>query len=233
MEWWPQWVAIIERVAIKRDSTVISFQCTEGMWNKSWSIEQKWTNQTNCLKYIKLRFLSALRDTIWKLLAPVSWSVICSTVSACVWVWVYYMYVYRDKACFESTRCSVPGKHPLPGKRPCTEFQGVTVAASIQTYGIYILGKHPHRSKLRVMFKRPWALTRDTTVCMLCLWTRCAAGCSEVDEFCQCLLWYEGSFKISRPESCTTDTWILHLSVWHRYMNCVKQYWQEYVMRVL
>ena len=49
---------------------------------------------------------------------------------------------------------SVPGKRPLPGKHPCTEFQGVTVtvAASIQTYGIYIPGK------------RPCALTWDTTV---------------------------------------------------------------------
>ena len=32
-------------------------------------------------------------------------------------------YIYR----------SVPGNHPLPGKRPCTKFQGVTVAAFIQT----------------------------------------------------------------------------------------------------
>ena len=59
---------------------------------------------------------------------------------------------------------SVPGKRPLPGKRPCTEFQGVTVAASIQTYGIYIPGKRPCGPKSRVMFKHPWALTRDTTV---------------------------------------------------------------------
>ena len=38
---------------------------------------------------------------------------------------------------------SVPDKHPLLGKRPCTAFQGVYVAASIQTYGDYIPGKHP------------------------------------------------------------------------------------------
>ena len=33
--------------------------------------------------------------------------------------------------------------HPrsVPGKRPCTSFQGVTVAASIRMYGNYILGK--------------------------------------------------------------------------------------------
>ena len=31
---------------------------------------------------------------------------------------------------------SVPGKCPLLGKRPCTTFQGATVAASVQTYGI-------------------------------------------------------------------------------------------------
>ena len=62
---------------------------------------------------------------------------------------------------------SVPGKRPLPGKRPCAEFQGVTVAASIQTYGIYIPGKRPCGPKSRVMFKCPWALTRDTTVYIL------------------------------------------------------------------
>ena len=60
--------------------------------------------------------------------------------------------------------CSVPGKRPLPGKRPCTAFQGATVAASIQVYGILIPGKRPCRPKSRVMLKRPWALTRDTTV---------------------------------------------------------------------
>ena len=55
---------------------------------------------------------------------------------------------------------SVPGKRPLPGKHPCAEFQGVTVATSIQTYGICIPGKRPCRPKSRVMFKCPWALTR-------------------------------------------------------------------------
>ena len=38
---------------------------------------------------------------------------------------------------------SVPGKSPLPGKRPCTACQGATLEASIQTYGILIPGKHP------------------------------------------------------------------------------------------
>ena len=46
----------------------------------------------------------------------------------------------------------------------CTEFQGVNIAASIQMYGSYISGKRPRRWKLRVMFKRPWALNWDTTV---------------------------------------------------------------------
>ena len=27
--------------------------------------------------------------------------------------------------------CNIPGKHPLPGKHPCTAFQGINVAASI------------------------------------------------------------------------------------------------------
>ena len=58
----------------------------------------------------------------------------------------------------------VLGKRPLPGKRPCTAFHGATVAASIQTYGILIPGKHPCGPKLRAMFKRPWALTWDTAV---------------------------------------------------------------------
>ena len=64
---------------------------------------------------------------------------------------------------------SVQGKRPLPGKHPCTLFQGVNVAASIQTYGIYIPSKHPCGPKSLVMFKRPWALTWDTTVstCLL------------------------------------------------------------------
>ena len=59
---------------------------------------------------------------------------------------------------------SMPGKRPLPGKRPCTAFQGANVAASIQTYGILIPGKRPCGPKSRVTFKRPWALTWDTTV---------------------------------------------------------------------
>ena len=65
---------------------------------------------------------------------------------------------------------SVPGKRPLPGKRSCAEFQGVTVAASIQTYGIYIPGKRPCGPKSRVMFKRPWLLTRDTMVIYVHVW---------------------------------------------------------------
>ena len=63
---------------------------------------------------------------------------------------------------------SIPGKLPLPGKCPCAEFQGVTVAASIQTYGIYIPGKRPCGPKSQVMFKCPWALTQDTTVLSYC-----------------------------------------------------------------
>ena len=59
---------------------------------------------------------------------------------------------------------SVLGKCPLPGKRSCSVFQGVNVAASIQMYGSYILGKRPCRPKSRVMFKCPWAITRNTMV---------------------------------------------------------------------
>ena len=59
---------------------------------------------------------------------------------------------------------SVPAKPPLPGKHPCTIFQGATVATSIQMYGILIPGKCLCRPKSQVVFERPWALTRDTTV---------------------------------------------------------------------
>ena len=52
----------------------------------------------------------------------------------------------------------------IPGKRPCSAFQGVNVTASIQTYGNYIPGKCPCWPKSRVVFKRPWVLTCDTTV---------------------------------------------------------------------
>ena len=59
-------------------------------------------------------------------------------------------------------------KRPLLGKRPCTctTFHGATVhvAASMQIYGILIPGKRPCGPKSQVMFKPPWALTRDTTV---------------------------------------------------------------------
>ena len=54
---------------------------------------------------------------------------------------------------------SILGKCPLPDKHSFTSFQGVNVAASIQTYGSYIPDK---RSKSRSMFKRPWALTIGT-----------------------------------------------------------------------
>ena len=47
---------------------------------------------------------------------------------------------------------SVPGKRPLPGKGPCTAFQGATMAASIQTYGILIPGKRPCGPKSQVTY---------------------------------------------------------------------------------
>ena len=50
------------------------------------------------------------------------------------------------------------------GEHPCTTFQGVTAAASLQTYGTLMLGKHTCSPKSRIEFKRPWALTQDTTV---------------------------------------------------------------------
>ena len=78
-----------------------------------------------------------------------------------------YVHVYVHCSCEGSNShgscgyCSVPGKCSLPGKHPCTAFQGATVAASVQ---ILIQGKRSCRPKSRVMFKCPWALIRDTTV---------------------------------------------------------------------
>ena len=60
--------------------------------------------------------------------------------------------------------CKTANYRSVPGKRPCTSFQGVNVAASIQTYGNYVPGKHPCGTKSRCMLKCPWALTRDTMV---------------------------------------------------------------------
>ena len=59
---------------------------------------------------------------------------------------------------------TVVSRRPLPGKRLCIAFHGVNIAASIQTYAIQTQGKHPYGQVSRIMFKRPRALTRDTTV---------------------------------------------------------------------
>jgi hypothetical protein len=74
-------------------------------------------------------------------------------------------------------RC-IPSKRPLPGKRQYTTLQGIKVAASIQIYAIYISGKCPCRLKLRVMFIRPWELTRDTMVCAYTCTTHYTRGCT-------------------------------------------------------
>ena len=39
---------------------------------------------------------------------------------------------------------NVLGKCPLPGKHPCTKFQGVKIAGFIQIYGYYIPDKCPY-----------------------------------------------------------------------------------------
>jgi hypothetical protein len=48
--------------------------------------------------------------------------------------------------------------------RVSTAFHGDNVAASMQTYAIYIPGKRPCGPKSQGMFKRPWAFTWDTMV---------------------------------------------------------------------
>ena len=45
--------------------------------------------------------------------------------------------------------------------RDMCSFKGVNIAASTQMYGSYIPGKHPCGPRLQVMFKRPWAFTRE------------------------------------------------------------------------
>ena len=59
--------------------------------------------------------------------------------------------------------------HSVPGKRPCTAFQGATVAASIQTYGILIPDKRPCGPKSQVTFNRSWVLTQ-----YMCTYYGCA-----------------------------------------------------------
>ena len=63
--------------------------------------------------------------------------------------------------------CSVPGKCPLPGKHPCTcsSFQGVNVAASMQTYGSYIYMVSAHAGQNRELcLSAHGCLPRDTIV---------------------------------------------------------------------
>ena len=66
----------------------------------------------------------------------------------------------NDDTCSRSRSSSVlsqyPEQAPIPGKkRPCTAFQGATVAASIQTYGS---GLALMRAKIATVFKRPLVL---------------------------------------------------------------------------
>ena len=70
----------------------------------------------------------------------------------------YTVIIYKQKINYRS----VPGKRPLPGKHPCSSFQGVNVTASIQTYGNYIPGKRPGMSVNVVQYLCMY----DTTVCI-------------------------------------------------------------------
>ena len=69
---------------------------------------------------------------------------------------------------------SVPGKHPLPGKCPCTILHGVIVAASIWIRTC-IPGKCPCGPKSWLMFKRLWGILRYTCNYM---YTHHLWGCS-------------------------------------------------------
>ena len=95
IEWGPQCEAIVERVAIKRGSTVIRL-VQKGCGT---NLDQQ---SQNGLSMQLSGVHTVFGGTILKLLALVPWSVIYSTVSACVWVWVYY--VYRDKGMWHALR---------------------------------------------------------------------------------------------------------------------------------
>ena len=65
----------------------------------------------------------------------------------------------------------------VPGKCPCTAFQGATIAASIQTYGILIPDKRPCRPKSRVMFK---CLPRTLRYVQMDELKQCHSTCEEL-----------------------------------------------------
>ena len=94
---------------------------------------------------------------------------------------MHVMCVCHVYACVNIIYRSLLVKHPLLGKRPCNPFQGATVAASKQMYGILIPGKHPCGPKSQVMFKCPWALTQDTTTCVF--WFFSAAINTDTNEY--------------------------------------------------
>ena len=106
-------------------------------------------SQSLCTGYMHFGMYSAL--SLMHGLLPFVNTCTCILIIACI-------------LCNAYTVRSIPGKRPLPGKSPCTSFQGVNVADTIQMYENHIPGKRPCRPKLRCMFKRLWALTRDTTV---------------------------------------------------------------------
>ena len=83
----------------------------------------------------------------------------------CASTWTVYPQYWQLFTTCTIASSSVPGKRPLQGKNPCIAFQGATVAASIQTYGILIPGKCPCRPKSQITFKHPWVLSWDIMVC--------------------------------------------------------------------
>ena len=127
-----------------------------------------------------------------------------------------------------SLQTCLPQKWPyrsVPGKRPCTTFQGATVAASIQMYGILILGKRSCGPKSRVMFKRTYLghysirpssehsisrikskiLTSITDVEDIPNWTKvCSETKSSIPDYCSTStgeLWTRRYWTVHRPTS--------------------------------
>ena len=102
--------------------------------------------------------------------------------------------------CSLTELCLCSTYRSVPGKRPCTSFQGINVAASIQMYGNNVPGKRPCGPKSWCMFKCPWALNQDTTVRTSTSKTRSLSRLME-------WLWDHHS-----PQSLPTYTWKLSTS---------------------
>ena len=125
---------------------------------------------TLCVTIVSLGLSRLSHEGIW----PLVTMKICLTQGAncsierreyrSSWTMRYYYSVDLETVNLASVYVQNPlNYHSVPGKRPCTTFQGATVAASIQTYMYVILipGKRPCGPK-------SWVI-RDTTAIAQCV----------------------------------------------------------------